>query len=61
MSKEDQEKKIEFQESHPSFKHLILVKKESLVIAVINYDDFPDTKHFDGTCIDDNDAIEFVK
>ena len=51
---------MKFQENHPSFKHLMLVERETPVIPVINYYDFPDTKIFVGTCIDDDDAMELL-
>ena len=51
---------MKFKENHPSFKHLMLVETETPVIPVMNYYDFPDTKLFDGTCIDDDDAMELL-
>ena len=51
---------MKFQENHPSFKHLMLVERETPVIPVINYYDFPDTTLFGGTCIDDDDAMELL-
>ena len=38
----------------------MLVKRETPVIPVINYYDFPDTKKIGGTCINDDDAIELL-
>ena len=49
-----------FQKSHPSFKYLMLVERETPVIPVINYYNFPDTKLFVWTCTDDDDAIELL-
>ena len=42
--KKTTKKTMKFQANHPSFKHLLLVKRETPVIPVINYYDFPDTK-----------------
>ena len=42
--KKTTQKTMEFQENHPSFKHVMLVERETPVIPVINYYDFPDTK-----------------
>ena len=54
------EKTMFFQENHPSFKHLALVERETPVIPVTNYYDFPDKKLFGGSCIDDNAVIELL-
>ena len=48
---------MKFQENHPSFKHLMLVERETPIIPVINYYNFPDTKLLGGTCVDDDDDV----
>ena len=51
---------MKFQENHPSFKYLMLAKRETPVVPLIIYYDSPDTKLFCWTCIDNNDAIELL-
>ena len=44
---------MNFQERHPSSEHLMIVEREHPIIPVIQFWNFPDTKLFGGTPIDD--------
>ena len=52
---------MEFDENHPSYGNLYLVKRKTLAVLCINYMDFSDTKRFSGTCIDDADISHLEK
>ena len=52
---------MEFDENHPSYGNLYLVKRKTLAVLCINYMDFSDTKRFSGTCIDDADISHLGK